>query len=764
MPDIHVLDSHVADLIAAGEVVERPASVAKELMENAVDAGASAVTVEISHGGMAFLRVTDNGKGIPADQMKTAFLRHATSKLNTEYDLEAIGTLGFRGEALAAISAVSRVEVLSRTADSELGASLSLEGGVPGIVEEAGCPLGTTMVVRDLFFNTPARLKFVKKDAAEGAAVFGIVQRVALSHPEVSVKFIRDGKQDLLTPGDGQLKSAVYAVLGRELALGFRPVKASGENNMEVTGFVSMPACCRASRNWQFFFVNGRQIKSRLLMAAVEEAYKNQKMVGKFPACVLHLETRLNSVDVNVHPAKTEVKFGNERQVFSAVYHAVLSTLDADHSHPAMELGEKQPKSSPKDQITRYQTKMNLSSGQTPGHVQVHDAAMHIDTFQNDAGNPAILSGLSHAGSGMNKHTFSKKVPDLKDSDHFSRLSAPVLDQYHVRRPVNVEVDDNDPEFAHTGPVGGAVIHKDSKHSTEVKPEKSAPAAVKQAEKPVEAKAKEPSAQKQPEQTAKVSTAAPEKVETSADSDEQKFSTESAVSVEKNQAVAGNTKSEAVSIDGPAPVESQTEPEVEIVVPPAEGADTEETPAWRVAGEVLNTYIIVEQGDTVYFIDKHAAHERMNFDRMKAQGYDPMAQTLLTPVVCRLSAPEMEILLDHHDLLSEFGFDLDELGGQLAVRQAPFDVEVGDIEATLTEIAQKLLTTGSADPSAARDDLLHTMACKAAIKGGWKTSQVELERVAKSVMDGDVKYCPHGRPVAVELTRHELEKQFKRIV
>ena len=337
MPEIQVLDPHVADLIAAGEVVERPASVAKELMENAIDAGARSVTVEIAHGGLTFLRVTDDGCGIPAPQMKTAFLRHATSKLRTEYDLEAIGTLGFRGEALAAISAVSRIDVMSRTQDAPLGASLSLEGGVAGPVEQAGCPLGTTMVVRDLFYNTPARLKFMKKDAAEGAAVFGVVQRVALSHPEVAVKFLRDGKQELATPGDGQLRSAVYAVLGRDLALGFTQVDSSDEG-MSVSGFVSQPSCCRASRNWQFFFVNGRQVKSRLMMAALEEAYQNQKMVGKFPGCVLHLTTRLSAVDVNVHPAKTEVKFGSERGVFSAVYHAVLSALERDHVRPAVAL------------------------------------------------------------------------------------------------------------------------------------------------------------------------------------------------------------------------------------------------------------------------------------------------------------------------------------------------------------------------------------------------------------------------------------------
>ena len=677
MPDIHVLDSHVADLIAAGEVVERPASVAKELMENAVDAGASTLTVEIAHGGMTFLRVTDNGRGIPADQLQTAFLRHATSKLSSEYDLEAIGTLGFRGEALAAISAVSRVEVLSRTADSDLGASLFLDGGVPGPLEEAGCPLGTTLVVRDLFFNTPARLKFMKKDSAEGAAVFAVVQRMALSHPDVSVKFIRDGKQELLTPGDGQLQSAVYAVLGRELALGFRPVKSSGEE-MTVTGFVSMPACCRASRNWQFFFVNGRQIKSRLMMAALEEAYKNQKMVGKFPACVLHLETRLNAVDVNVHPAKTEVKFGNERQVFSAVYHAVLSTLDADKSHPAVEF--EKPKPTVQEQLTQYQTKMNLAGTS----LRVHDS-----TYKGPAAPLSVPQGQSVYG-GQSQPSRRPSGPVLiekepaEEAREFSTIQKPSV------------------EF----PRAGAIPEK---HPVPpVTEEVSAP------EVPAAAPVQEPA-------------------------------------VETPEIPVQETVPEV-------PVE---EPAVEIIVSPEQ--EPEDKP-WRLAGEVLNTYIIIEQGDTVFFIDKHAAHERMNFDRMKEQGYDPMAQTLLTPVVCRLAAEEIETLVAHHDLLEEFGFDVDELGGQLAVRQAPFDVEVGDIEATLTEIAQKLLTTGSADPSAARDDMMHTMACKAAIKGGWKTSDAELEKIAAAVMSGSVKYCPHGRPVAIELTRRELEKQFKRIV
>ena len=623
MANIQVLDPHVADLIAAGEVVERPASAAKELMENAIDAGASTVTVEISHGGLTFLRVTDDGKGIPADELKTAFLRHATSKVRTEYDLEAIGTLGFRGEALADIAAVSRVEVLSRTADARLGASLALEGGVPGEVEETGCPLGTTMVVRDLFFNTPARLKFMKKDAAEGAAVFAAVQRVALSHPEVSVKFIRDGKQELLTPGDGQLKSAVYAVLGRELALGLREVKSSGED-MSVTGFVSMPACCRASRNWQFFFVNGRQVKSPLRTAALEEAYKNQRMVGKFPGCVLHLQTKLNAVDVNVHPAKTEVKFGAERAVFSAVYHAVLSALEGDPSHPQAVLKNTAiPGVRKQDAVTPHQLRLETPPAQPaslPAVARVHDN-----------GRPAA-----------------------------PRPAAPPLPKAEPVRP--------------------------------------APPAPPVRREPVQAAPK-----------ASPKTPPPQR----------------------------ETPSRAAEV-------------------PAQERD------WHVAGEVLNTYIIVEQGETVYLIDKHAAHERMNFDRMKAAGYDPMAQTLLTPAICRLSPQERNVLLERRGLLEEFGFEVDELGADLAVRQAPFDVDAADIPSALEELARKLLESGSADPAAARDELLHTMACKAAIKGGWHTSPRELERVAEAVMSGQVKYCPHGRPVAIELTKKELEKQFKR--
>ena len=636
MPHIQQLDSHVADLIAAGEVVERPASVVKELMENAIDAGADKLTVEIQHGGMALIRVTDNGCGIAPEEAATAFLRHATSKLRTEYDLEAIGTLGFRGEALAAISAVSRVELLTRTQAHELGCALSLEGGVVVSQEEAGCPLGTTMVVQDLFYNTPARLKFMKKDSAEGAACFAMVQRVALSHPEVGVKFLRDGKQELLTPGDGQLKSALYAVLGRDMALGFTPVKGSGED-MSVTGFVSLPTCCRGSRGYQHFFVNGRYVKSRTMMAALEEAYANQKMVGKFPGCVLHLTTRLNAVDVNVHPTKQEVKFGSDKKVFDAVYYAVKSTLEADRTRPSAVAESPAPRLIPRqavDTVTPNQTTLPLRDT-----AATRTAAPYVPpAVSRPAARPAAVSAPTPAPSRPAKPAY---VP-----------------------PVRTEEPAPDP-----------------------------------APKPVEEKPVRP----EPE---------------------------------------------------PAPVSPPPQPEPQ--------PQPEEEP-WRLAGEVLNTYIIVEQGDKVLLIDKHAAHERMNFDRLKAAGYQPMVQSLLTPVVFTPPAEEGAALLSHLPLLARFGFEAEDFGGgAVIVRSAPSDVAAGEIPDLLLELAGKLLTCGTADPEAARDALLHTMACKAAIKGGQKNDRAELEKVARAVMAGEVKYCPHGRPVAIEITRGQLEKRFGR--
>ena len=641
MPHIQQLAPHVADLIAAGEVVERPASVVKELCENAVDAGARAVTVEIANGGMTLIRVTDDGCGISPHEAPTAFLRHATSKIRNEYDLEAIGTLGFRGEALAAIAAVARVELLTRRQEDPLGTSLALEGGELLGQEEAGCPLGTTLLVRDLFYNTPARLKFMKKDVAEGAACLAVVQRQALSHPEVSFKFIRDGKQELLTPGDGSLKSAMYAVLGRDLALGFVPVEGSGED-MSVSGFVSLPTCCRGTRGSQFFFVNGRYIRSQTMTAALEQAYANQKMVGKFPGCVLHLTVKLNQVDVNVHPTKQEVKFGHERAVFSAVYYAVLSALGGDKTHPAVQPEALKPKVE-----QGVQTSLPL-----------HDFTnkrTEKTTLTVPPNRPPVVSAPPKAESPRPK----SPVPPTQEEESF---------------PL--------PGGSKKGPVIPVTIRPEGR------PE--APAA-------------------------------------------------------------------------PGPVRPEvTPPREEPPAPAIEDTEGQEA-SWIIVGELFHTYVVVEQGDKAFLIDKHAAHERMNFDKMRSVDYTPMSQTLLTPVVFSPAPEEGALLLEHAAELEKIGFDLSDFGGgALAVRSVPDYVAVGEVEAVLTQIAEKLSLTGTTGERERMDELYHTMACKAAIKGGWKNSREELEAVAGAVMSGQVKYCPHGRPVAIELTRTQLEKQFKR--
>ena len=648
MPHIQQLPSHVADLIAAGEVVERPASVVKELLENSIDAGAANVTVEIRSGGMSMIRVTDDGCGIAPEEAEVAFLRHATSKIRTEYDLEAIGTLGFRGEALAAVAAVSRVELLTRTRDADLGVALSLEGGVVTEREDSGCPVGTTMVIRDLFFNTPARLKFIKRDASEGAAVFAVVQHEALAHPEVAFTFIKEGKTELRTPGDGQLKSALYSVLGRDMALGFLPVKGSGEGGITVEGFASMPVCCRGTRAYQHFFVNGRYIKSKTMMAALEQAYANQKMVGKFPGCVIHVNTKLSSVDVNVHPTKTEVKFVSERQIFDAVYHAVLSALDASAApRPAMNL--EKPK--PVDTVTPNQTTLLLRDSVRPASQTPAPAAPQAKPMAETK--PVTQPGCTGSSS---------VAPPPAPMQAKPANNAPVTASPEAFRSAPPEID----------PLG----------------------------------------------------------------------------------IAQKKRESAVP---PPPPKEQAEPE-------AETEEYTDPGDWRVAGEVFNTYIIVEQGDKILLIDKHAAHERVWFDKLKSRDWRPMSQMLVTPIVFKPSPEEGAVLLENLPLLAEFGFEVEEFGGgSVIVREVPHDIDPEQAEPALLELAERLNTTGGrADPSAARDHLLHTMACKAAIKGGQKNGPAELLQVARDVMSGKVKYCPHGRPVAIELTRAELEKQFKR--
>ena len=666
MPKIHCLERHVANLIAAGEVVERPASVVKELTENAIDAGATAVAVEIQRGGMGYIRVTDNGCGMEPEDAETAFLRHATSKIQNAFDLEAIGTLGFRGEALAAIAAVARVELMTRTADREFGTGLTLEGGKVVEREVVGCPEGTTMIVRNLFYNTPARLKFMKRDVAEGAAVYAVVQHVALSHPEVSFRFVREGKEELLTPGDGDLRSAVYAVLGREVALGMLPCKRKDEE-LSVEGFISRPTCCRGNRSGQHFFVNGRYVKSRTMSAALEQAYQNQKMVGKFPGCVLRVACKLNAVDVNVHPAKTEVKFTSERKLFDAVYYAVKETLEAEQGHPQAEL---KPKVPPKqDQVTPNQTffrTMTAEEYRRTGQV-LHSKRQSPAPPREDPFETAMRQRRQEV-----RPSELVRIPEAAEPIVVSAVEDRALVEQPVDNCVEKSVETVENPLYNPG-------------VSQVEP---------------------------------VQTRKPEPIR------------------------LGQTPA-------PAPAEQPEE--------------TPDTAAWRLAGELFDTYVIVEQGDTAYLIDKHAAHERMNFDRMRAADWKPMSQLLLTPQVLHLAPEECGVLLEQMGLLEQFGFAVESFGGdEVLVREAPNDLSADQIEPALEEIASKLLLTGTADPATVRDEVLHTMACKAAIKGGWKNDRAELEVVARAVMSGQVKYCPHGRPVAIELSRQQLEKQFKR--
>ena len=687
MPHIQQLDSHVADLIAAGEVVERPASVVKELVENAIDAGSSAVVVEIRRGGMGLIRVTDNGCGIAPAELPTAFLRHATSKLRTEADLGKIGTLGFRGEALAAISAVSRVDILTRQAGMAEGAALHLEGGVPGQVEAAGAPEGTTITVRDLFYNTPARLKFMRKDSAETAAVNGLMQHLALSHPDISFKFIKDGVEALLTPGDGKLASAVYAALGRDFARGLVPVSGSG-GDISVSGFVTAPLMGRGSRSMQVFFVNGRFIKSQLLTAALEEGYRNQIMKGKFPGCVLSVTLPVTAVDVNVHPAKTQVKFAREHDVFDAVYHTVLDALDKTGAPAAP---AKEPPLTAPSRQDFFQT-------------------MDAKTFRQGGGKPAPQPAAPARPAWNTELRASAKVADSGQASFYqTKRQAPAVQSALGRAPSSVTAPSEKPQISPAPAYRGALGQPPASVT--------APAAERRAEEPA---APAPA-------SVPVETAAPQP-------------------------------------PAPRPFVPAIPPEqlkLTEDLPGQTALETKEAP-WRIAGEVLRTYIICESADgCVWLIDKHAAHERINFDKLKNAQEPPMRQTLLAPIAAELSREDGALLLENLPLLEQFGFACEDFGGgALLVREVPADIDAADTVSTLEEFAECLRTGRSPDEK--RENLLHTMACKAAIKGGWVSDPAELRVLVDRVQSGEVKYCPHGRPVAVKLTRYELEKMFHR--
>ena len=628
MAVINILSPHVADMIAAGEVVERPGSVVKELMENALDAGARNVTVELRGGGTTFLRVTDDGCGMAADDAGNCFLRHATSKLHDERGLEAIETMGFRGEALAAIAAVSRVELLTRRAGDGEGTYVSVTGGEIQDMRAAGCPKGTTFTVRDIFYNTPARLKFMKSDRAEGSWCVQQAARVALGRPDVSVRCVKDGKEEFFTPGDGRAESAMYAILGRAAALSMLP--AEGENEgVTVSGFISSPAAGRGSRAMQFFFVNGRTIRSQSLQAALEQAYKNTLMVGRFPACALYVTLSPGAVDVNVHPTKNEVKFSSEKRVFDAVYYSALSALQGERGTLEMDLSRS--------------TEKKLAP----------------------AGYGKLAGDKGDAGE--------QTAMDLRTpAPAYGAASVPAV---HVPRPAGIRPRQSGPAFTPS-----------KAYRPRPQPVQPGPAAD-----PAPANTAQPRAEKPAPRTESVSE--------------------------------------------PAPL--------------------------RLVGELLRTYIVAEQADRVLLIDKHAAHERMIFDRLKARDRQIMSQTLLTPQTWRPGPEALETLTTNGPLLEELGFALESYGDEdVIVRAVPDAMDPGQTVAALEEICEKL-KTGAGD--LARDSVLQTVACKAAIKAGWDTDRAELLALAEKVAAGEIRYCPHGRPVCVTLTKKELDRQFGRI-
>jgi DNA mismatch repair protein MutL len=690
MPKIRVLDKQIAELIAAGEVVERPSSVIKELVENAVDSGASVVTVEIRRGGVSFMRVTDNGCGIQREDVPTAFLRHATSKVVNEDDLYAISTLGFRGEALASISAVAHVELLTRARGEALGTRYVCGGGEEPQMDDAGCPEGTTILVRDLFYNTPARMKFLKKDVTEGNAVSGILDKMALSHPEVSFRLIRDGKETLHTPGDNKLSSAIYSVFGKEFYQTLIPVDYE-LNHIKVQGFVSAPTGARANRSMQNFFINGRFIKSRTAAAAMEEACKGAVMVGKYPACVLHLSLSFSAVDVNVHPAKLEVRFVNERPIFDAVYYAVKSALAQKDKRKVMTFSK--PPIVPTAPVEKApQLQFQSSSRPKVETPQEKPLKKEFGLTMADS-KPAASSSLpgeNRFAGYLDKILDTPVVPDV----------AP-----EKKKPVVQETEEKKIPI----PQIHVPAAKEAKNTVSVE-EKKAPVFVYPEEKKEEAL---------PIPFAEVSVSEEPKKEEAAES----------VSREEAFTFAPDYHS-------------------------------------KVLGEAFGTYLIVEYtADSLMLIDKHAAHERLLYEKLRSQNNGGEAQTLLEPVSVTLDKDEYSAVLDHLDQLDQMGFQVEDFGiGTVLVRSAPLLLDGSDAAEAIMEIAGYLASYRTDLTPEKLDWVYHNVACRAAIKAGDPTSAEELISLARELeKNPQVRYCPHGRPVFILIRKRDIEKQFGRI-
>ena len=681
MGKINVLDKHIAELIAAGEVVERPSSVVKELLENSIDAGATNITVEIQHGGISFLRVTDNGSGILKDDIRNAFKRNATSKISVEDDLNKIGTLGFRGEALASISSVSKVQLITKAKEEEVGTAYEIEGGVEKSFDDAGCPDGTTFIMRDLFYNVPARYKFLKKDVAEANAIAGVLDKIALSHPEISFTFIRDNKTTLKTAGDGKLLSAIYAVYGREFANNLIPVDYE-LNGMTLKGYISKPTCGRANRNMQNTFINGRFVKSRTIAIAMEEACKGSIMVGKFPSCVLNLTVSAESVDVNVHPSKIEVRFINERPVFDTVYHGIKSALLRGDSRKEAVLNSKKSDNikpvNPFNLANKYIKEEKPPVKPTPvvnkekKETSVFD---ELDIIPNKKNNPYKFDFVSDSVSARENYLNILKNKNSNNN-----------------------------------------VKKEHKENLE----------------------------KNPLQLGEE----PQKVESSIEKKPEIIAENNTIKSEPQIILPENVTEEDVT----------TKHEIKTII-------DEDKKTFRFIGEAMNTYIIVETDDNkIVLIDKHAAHERILFEKLKQEKGRGDAQMLLVPVTVTLEKSEYNVALEHLDMFSEVGFEVENFGnGTIIVRSAPSYLRNDDIADTVVEICGHIADNRKEIISEHMEWIYHNIACRSAIKAGNKSTPKELIEIANRVFSDDkIRYCPHGRPVCIEISKYEIEKQFGR--
>lgn len=658
MPRINVLPKNIADLIAAGEVVERPSSVIKEFVENSIDAGAKNITVEIQNGGKTYLRVTDNGCGIESDDVRKAFISHATSKINSVEDLDAIATLGFRGEALASVCAVSKVELLTRTPESENGTRYVIEGGEEKLIDDAGCPVGTTLIVRDLFYNIPARMKFLKKDAQEGNYIASLVERIAVSNPEISFKFIREGKLQFSTPGDGDLKSAVYSVFGRDFTEQLLPV-ANEQNGICVKGFVTKPTAGRGSRSMQIFFVNKRYVKSVVFLSALEAAYKNSIMVGKFPGCVLFVDLPFEAVDVNVHPAKTEVRFYDEKRIFDCIYNGVLAALTDDKSRVKAVFSEAKVFAAPADKGEQ----LTLNEVEKQRTFIVKEFGKPITGRENFVGSP--------------EKSEPKQFDFLKDE--------------------------------YLKPETKTVTVKTEAHSVPTL-----------------------------ESGFKINLSSPSNI------DEGKYETVAeTVAVKETEKTLITEQSNVNTAD-----------EAQVIVPD-----------FKYLCEAFGTYLIAEIENKLLFIDKHAAHERILFEKFKKEGTGE-SQMMLRPVTVTLSADEYSAVLENTELLYNAGYDVSDFGDRcVKISACPPELADSDVSEVITEIAGYLACNIKTLLPEKLDWIYHSMACRAAVKARNFTSAYEAEKFIKELlMRDDIRYCPHGRPVMIEMSKRDLEKQFGRIV